>query len=393
LIVCGACILTAILLPSRLTTAGSDHPTTLWLTRSAAAMGIVLALAAAFHPGAIGASVAIAWTFVGLIALMLAPLRPRLWLGAMGVVVLAAMMGRLLLVDGLDGLPREGLPWHGLFLTTWCLAMCVGGAAWLLAAVILSFRSGNQRLHERMPVVAAGASLFMFGASVLHPKAESSSILWIWVGLSGLALGAWPLRKQLRLNWVAGGAAAIDALLWFDVHVIRCEADWTESTAPLLLHPGLWSALVLVGLMIALGWWALKDVRVRKGLSVPAVSVWVASCLLWGATTLEASRVGAAFTGDRTARLATVSIWWAVFAVALILAGFRWTAAPARRAGLGLMGAAALKVVLYDLHGVPPVWRIASFLFLGLLMIAVAIGYSKVTERLLRKPEQDPPRT
>jgi uncharacterized membrane protein len=35
--------------------------------------------------------------------------------------------------------------------------------------------------------------------------------------------------------------------------------------------------------------------------------------------------------------------------------------------------------VIVDLQGVPQIWRIASFIGLGLLMLGVAVAYSKVS--------------
>ena len=65
--------------------------------------------------------------------------------------------------------------------------------------------------------------------------------------------------------------------------------------------------------------------------------------------------------------------------------------------GCGLIGSTTIdqvlaenpaKVVIYDMGGVPQVWRIASFLLLGLTMIGIAAGYSKVANRL--RPTQHP---
>ena len=49
------------------------------------------------------------------------------------------------------------------------------------------------------------------------------------------------------------------------------------------------------------------------------------------------------------------------------------------RRGLGLMAVAMGKAVILDLQGVPQIWRIASFIGLGLLMLGVAVAYSKVS--------------
>ena len=45
---------------------------------------------------------------------------------------------------------------------------------------------------------------------------------------------------------------------------------------------------------------------------------------------------------------------------------------------------ATAKAAVFDLASVPQVWRVASFVGLGLLMLGVAVGYAKVAARAAR---------
>lgn len=380
-----ACVLTAVVIPARIASRSNATSTGIWVGRIAAGMGILFAMIAALHPESLGTSVAIAWMLLGFVVLMLAPLRPGLWLEGLGVVVLASMLGRLLIIDGLTGLPSEGIAWHGLFLTRWCLAMALGGGVWLLTSVVLSFRSGASRVHAHMPAVATAAGIFMLGTSILHPQAELSSVLWAWIGLTTIILAASPLRPSMKLNWVGAGASVPCLALWFIEHVVL-HFDWSGSARPLFLHQGLWSAFALAALVWQVVPRRLKGLSPERIATLRAAATGIAVVLVWTATSLEAARVGTALTGDRTVQLAFVSIWWAIFAVGLIVVGFKTSTTAARRTGLALMAIAMAKVVIYDMGGVPQVWRIASFLLLGLTMIGIAAGYSKVASRL--KPTQ-----
>lgn len=410
LVSAAAWLLAAIVLPGRLAArqaaelagrttgdAGSDaQDWGLWLGRFAAGMGVLMAVLAGVNERAMPTSIAMLWTVIGLVALAAAPARPRLGLAVMGVCVLGIAAFRLLVIDGLRGLPRTGTPFAGLFLNTWMLATALAGCAWLLAGLIVSFRrapapdaSHENVLHARLPGIASmiGVALLVF--SVLHPMGNWSAFLFVWLGLAGLALVLAPLRASLRLEVAGVATLAWCVLAWIGTHAFKPAFDWSRSEHAILLHPGLWSALIGAGLLV----FAAKR-RLPKGDEPVALAIrlaaWLAAgVLVWGATTLEAGRLGAIIAQDRAARLATVSIWWGIFSVGLIVLGF-WRRIPLpRHAGLGLMALAGLKMVLYDLRGVPDEWRIASFLALGLLMIGIAIGYSKVSGALAQTTRAD----
>lgn len=381
------CVVTALIVPGRVARR-DDHATWGdWIGRGAAALAATFAMVAALHPDALGASIAVYWLMLGVVLILLAPRRPRLLLEAIGLIVLASALARLAVFDALQGLPTDGIAWHGLFLTRWCMAMALGGAAWLLTSVVLSFRTGGSRVDAPMPAVAGAASMLMFGLSVVHPQAAGTAVLWVWIALSWSAFLVSPLRKALKLDWSAAGGALASGLLWMVVYVLP-DRNWSGSSYNLLLHPGLWSALLIAGLFMAVAVRGLLSLPELYRMVVRNTAVCLAIVLAWAGTSFEAARVGAAITGEQTVQLAFVSIWWAICAVALIIAGFKANVGAARRAGLALMTVAMLKVVFIDMGGVPQVWRIASFLLLGLLMIGVAMGYSRVAIRWLPRERE-----
>ena len=88
-------------------------------------------------------------------------------------------------------------------------------------------------------------------------------------------------------------------------------------------------------------------------------------------------------THGRRAGQMAITLVWGVSAVALLIVGFWRRLRPLRLAGLGLFGAAALKLVIVDMTHVRDVYRIVSFLALGMLMVAASYLYHKLEKRLL----------
>jgi len=80
--------------------------------------------------------------------------------------------------------------------------------------------------------------------------------------------------------------------------------------------------------------------------------------------------------------LMSLSVVWAAYAGALLVIGFWRRFQALRFAALGLFGITALKLVLVDIAGVKQLYRVVSFLVLGVLMIAAAYLYHRLEERI-----------
>lgn len=83
---------------------------------------------------------------------------------------------------------------------------------------------------------------------------------------------------------------------------------------------------------------------------------------------------------ERTRLLAgglVVSAWWALFAGALVLLGFRLRARMVRIAGLIVAAAAALKVVFIDLSTLDALYRVGSILCLAAVFLGVSFLYNR----------------
>jgi len=98
----------------------------------------------------------------------------------------------------------------------------------------------------------------------------------------------------------------------------------------------------------------------------------------------------AVFSDPNRAEQVALSIYWSVFAIAAIAAGFGWRVAELRYFGLGLFALTLLKVVTIDLSQVSTGYRILSFLGLGILLLGTSVLYGKVSPMLLAKENAKP---
>jgi uncharacterized membrane protein len=78
----------------------------------------------------------------------------------------------------------------------------------------------------------------------------------------------------------------------------------------------------------------------------------------------------------------SLSVTWGAYAIAMLAIGFWRKVRSLRLAALGLFGLTALKLVLIDMAKIQEVYRIISFLVLGVLMIGASYLYHRVEKRL-----------
>ena len=84
----------------------------------------------------------------------------------------------------------------------------------------------------------------------------------------------------------------------------------------------------------------------------------------------------------RWAGLVSLSVVWGLNAVIWLALGFWRKVREYRLAALGLLAVVALKVVLVDMAAVKQIYRIISFVVLGLMMISASYLYHRLEKRL-----------
>jgi uncharacterized membrane protein len=77
-----------------------------------------------------------------------------------------------------------------------------------------------------------------------------------------------------------------------------------------------------------------------------------------------------------------LSIVWGIYAVGWLIIGFWREIREFRAAALGLLAIVALKVVLVDMSTVQQIYRIISFVVLGVMMISASYLYHRLEKRL-----------
>ena len=79
---------------------------------------------------------------------------------------------------------------------------------------------------------------------------------------------------------------------------------------------------------------------------------------------------------------AGLSIWWAFYAIGLVVVGFMRSVPVVRHCGLVLLGITAVKFLVLDLSGTQPEYRVVSALGIGLLMVGTSVVYARFGRRL-----------
>jgi uncharacterized membrane protein len=138
----------------------------------------------------------------------------------------------------------------------------------------------------------------------------------------------------------------------------------------------------LTGLLLAVAVLTLCRVAARQGVitSDGARAAWLLGGVvaLYGATGAVLS-VGLLISPDRTGFLighVLVTVSWTVGALVALLRGI--DSAPLRVAGLSLVGAALVKLVLFDLSSLDGLARVAAFLVAGLVLLGAGTRYAKL---------------
>lgn len=272
----------------------------------------------------------------------------------------------------------------GIAVSGWTLAALLASGAWAALAALYPGRKGHDD-DTAVAVTLSAASLLTLLCSLLHEHTYASSlcVAWLLIALGAGALHGVVPRLLLSVQSLLVVGAA--TLAWFAAYPAGVGSGasnaWFDVRAPIGLHPGLWVAVAIASGALALRWRFRRAVPDASAHLLPAVGPF-AAVLMLVATSFEAARCGGVISDDPAARHAAVSLWWGLYAVGLLAWGFGRAIAASRYAGLLLLCAAAAKAVLIDLAAAPAGWRIVIFVGLGLLMLGVAIVYSRLAARL-----------
>ncbi|MFC1760640.1 DUF2339 domain-containing protein [Planctomycetota bacterium] len=215
----------------------------------------------------------------------------------------------------------------------------------------------------------------------MHSLARSLLVL-IATGSAGVLYGVsmrrtcWPLRQSAIVTLLV----AIALSLW--------SYAYPDATgARIVLNTRFLTSLVPLGLAFLYALAMLRRVFLcsdQEHLLMPGFFITVAVILfallnletyqhlsLWGTDPLRARRLA----------LMALSLVWGTYATALLIIGFRVRISTIRLTALALFGITAVKLVIVDMAKVQEVFRIVSFIGLGVLMIAASYLYHRAVKR------------
>jgi uncharacterized membrane protein len=405
-----------------------------WITNGLAGFAWITASIAGLPPaGATLAIVVYAWL---LLAVDL--LNPRLGLVYQAAVVVVLATVKWVAVDTLaDRLSPDWSPlarrpvFNAVMGVGVLLSLTMGALYWLRRDVLwnaLTSRRGSATTGNRVsspaePILALAAvltALFTVGLTfeidriveatvpgvtvwpLSQVKQMASTILWTIAVCGYLALSRrLEPDEGLRPKWIqaAERVALILAAKFLLVDTLFFRLANGAPLATPLVNFQMLTALVVVGGMVLVAFLMTRgpgdDDGVAARRRVLAVAGFLAVLVvLWGGT-LEIDRAferlmafgSTAFTDPRLAKQVAFSIFWSLFAVGCVVAGFRFRTAGLRYFGLGLFAVTLTKVFLVDMGQVQRGYRVLSFLGLGLLLLGTSVLYGKLTPLLIKERE------
>ena len=335
-----------------------------------------------------------AWLTVALAAML-----PALaWIGAavglpalrrVALVIAGVVLARLVLNPWLLDYPVDGPPVLNVLLVAYGLPT----ACFALAARL--FGRGTDRLHGVLQgVLQAGACLFaglllvlevrqwQHGPAMWDADPGFGEVGWFVTLLGGYALALLALasRSPGRVLAVAAGVAGVLALVGgVGLLVFNPLLFGLERGQGVLLNDLLPAYLLPALLAIAALARGARWRRVLGGYALLALLMW-ATCTVRQA--FHPGEVDILMVDSEGAELWALSGAWSVLAAATLAAGIGLRVRALRLAGLALVALVVAKVFLVDMAGLDGLWRVLSFLGLGLGLIGLGAAYRRFGGRL-----------
>lgn len=196
----------------------------------------------------------------------------------------------------------------------------------------------------------------------------------VWVVIAWvLEAVALVLVAKVEKDWVANYAPAFLAL--GAAHVLAVEAPpiaLREGVDDLLSAAVAIAAVTAGALVLTRLWTGRADVRLGLELAAGIGLVYLPSIAIVDVTT-----TGEELDPGQTPQV-LLSAFWSLTGLAAFVYGLVRDDRRFRLGGLALLGIAIVKVYLYDLAQLSEIFRVLSFIVLGLLLLAGAFAYQRI---------------
>jgi hypothetical protein len=386
-----------------------------WSTSAVAtAVWIIAATAALPRLGATLAIIVWAWL---LVAADYVP--PRVGFPLQAFVVLLIGAFKWILFDTLE--ERITLGWNPLqylpFLNPimgmgTLIALSLGGVAWLREGSLPgSMPASHRRDSENLwpfAVACLVLGLVTFGLSVevdravermvalkyslVWPPGQLKLLAWTWLWLAMVMVLACTRRWLVFPSEVPWILALLVVAKFLVMDMLMDRFNLPER-GPVPVYPvfnlQVLTAVPVLGVPLLLPLLVpLKRSRDDLARLIRDLANLLALLVLLCAGTLEIDRAFAgtlanSLSDPKLARQVAISIFWSLFALGVVAAGFYFRAAWLRYFGLVLFGVTLIKVGVMDLAEVKYGYRVLALLGLGLLLLATSVLYGKLNPLLL----------
>jgi uncharacterized membrane protein len=383
LIVAGLQAISALLIRHK--TESKSVQTALWMD---AATLVAIAIPIQFD----GYVVALAWAAQACVYAWFCRTVPAKWLRAKMVILFLLALADLVMFGLNDDALTRTLASAWLWHLNWIIIDFVAvGLAAHLAAVTIMYRREKSNDEQ-----ALGAALIIIGTiAILGIFAQQydrylATLCWMVVA------GVW-LIVGMRI----ASARVMPIALMFLIVIKYIATDLLQAATG---SPPYWQELsgvvfnraVIIGLSIALAAMIVRSFalplpglvasdKTNSQASVPLLLL--CPIVLLAAGTFEICRVFTfeplreRFADPMRAMQLSLSVYWGVAAMVMLLIGFARKIGPLRYMAIGLFAITVLKVLLVDIASLRTIYRIISFTALGLLLLAASYLYQKRTLR------------
>jgi uncharacterized membrane protein len=271
-------------------------------------------------------------------------------------------------------------------------ALSLGAHTAVAMATAAAFVAGRFADEVRREWRIALDAVALAGTAYLTAMALDGAVLAAALAAQAAVLASLAIRGEDRVAaW--GAVSFLGASL---LHALAFEAPPAALVAGLDDVAGAFLALGVAGAVAVRGAYLA---RAHERICVALAGAGGVTLLYLASTaliTVFASGPGGATVdllelGPRQLGQAVLSGMWGVVGVVALLVGLRRDVQPLRAAALTLLLVAVAKVFLFDLAALTSVYRVASFLALGLLLLTAAFVWQRLRPRPLPDLRAAPP--
>ncbi len=221
--------------------------------------------------------------------------------------------------------------------------------------------------------LVSGMGAVVLSTAIFWQFDTSLQVVMLYVlGLVGLIVGHVQHRAELRVwGFIVVLFGIIATLL----------VNYTSSIPTLLVNEkfGL-EFLGLASLLVAHHIFPKENLTEFENNVHDAIQ-YIIAVLFWLFVSWDLANYYGLYDQENQRNLA-LSLWWIVYAVVLVAVSAATRLKSLRRLGFLLFGLVILKVFLYDLQSLETVYRIISFISLGVILLIVSFVYQKNKEQI-----------